>query len=99
MHHPVHHHVQKEETFHVLYGSVNVNLGGKEIFLDAGEILTIERETKHSFFSKNGCIFEEVSTTSIKSDSYYEDAKVANNIKRKTELTFWSDWLEKEIIL
>ena len=97
--HPAHHHVKKEETFHVLYGGMTINLEGKEIFLDAGEILTVERNTKHSFFSEPGCIFEEVSTTSIKSDSYYEDEEVANNWKRKTELTFWSDWLEKEIIL
>ena len=74
-----------------------MNLAGKELSLNAGEMQTIERKAKHGFFSKQGCLFEELSTTSIKGDSYYEDKKIMNNEKRKTELTFWSDWLEKEI--
>lgn len=95
--HPDHHHVKKEETFHVLYGDMNVNLSGKDKSLQAGDMLTVEREMKHRFSSHGGCVFEEVSTTHYKNDSFYEDKKVINNKERKTEMTFWSDWLYKEL--
>ena len=38
----------------------------------------------HKFSSKKGAIIEELSTTSIKSDSYYLDEKINNNKDRKT---------------
>lgn len=96
--HPVHHHVKKEETFQVLFGAMTIMLNEKEMELKAGELLTVERNAKHCFSSDKGCIFEEVSTTHYKNDSFYEDEKVANNPDRKTHLTFWADWLAKEII-
>ena len=96
--HPVHHHILKEETFHVLYGNVTIELDGQPRSLNAGEMLTIERNSKHSFSSENGCIFEEVSTTHYKDDSFYDDAEIKENENRKTQMTFWSDWLEKEIV-
>ena len=95
--HPFHYHVKKEETFHVLYGDMEVNVAGKAQTLKAGDMLTVERNANHSFSSKNGCIFEEVSTTHYKNDSFYEDQKVIDNKDRKTAMTFRSDWLYKEI--
>jgi len=91
--HPVHHHIQKEETFQVLYGDLTVNLDGKLKKLETGELLTVEREVKHSFSSEAGAVFEEISTTHSKNDSFYEDKSVTNNLNRKTQMTFWSDWL------
>ena len=41
-------------------------------------------------------MFEEVSTTHYKDDSFYEDEKIMENRERKTELTFWTDWLTSE---
>lgn len=96
--HPVHHHIKKEETFHVLYGDVTINLAEQEKECKAGDIIIVERGMKHSFSSKNGVIFEEVSTTHYKDDSYYEDEQILKNKNRKTEMTFWSDWLYKNII-
>lgn len=95
--HPFHYHVKKEETFQVLYGDMLVNVGGKEQLLKAGDMETVERDVNHNFSSKNGCIFEEVSTTHYKNDSFYEDQAVVNNKDRKTQMTFWADWLNKEI--
>lgn len=95
--HPSHHHVKKEETFNVLYGDMELNLNGKEMELKAGEIVTVEREADHSFSSRGGCIFEEVSTTHFKDDSFYDDKEVAGNKDRKTQMTFWSDWLYKDL--
>jgi len=95
--HPMHHHEKKEETFHVLYGDVTINLDGIEKEYKPGEIIIVERGVKHSFSSRNGMVFEEVSTTHYKNDSFYEDIDIINNKNRKTEMTFWSDWLVRPI--
>ncbi|MBI5191905.1 MAG: N-acetylneuraminate synthase family protein [Nitrospirae bacterium] len=95
--HPIHHHKMKEETFHVLYGDLAVNLDGEERNCKAGEMVIVEREMKHSFSSALGAIFEEISTTHYKDDSFYNDSNVLNNKNRKTFLTFWSDWLLKPV--
>ncbi len=95
--HPFHHHVKKEETFQVLYGSMDVVIGKETKLLKAGDMLTVERGVKHNFSSKEGVIFEEVSTTHYQDDSFYEDEKITNNPDRKTQLTFRSDWLYKAI--
>lgn len=89
--HPNHRHMKKEETFQLLHGDLEVNLHGVMHTLTPGEILLVERGTWHSFATSNGCIFEEVSTTHIISDSYYEDPKIAtlDPIQRKTLLTMW----------
>lgn len=95
--HPSHHHEKKEETFQVLYGNMKLNLDGKEKLLKPGDMQTVERKASHSFSSDKGCIFEEVSTTHYKDDSFYKNEEVKNNKNRKTYLTFWADWLSKEI--
>lgn len=95
--HPYHYHVKKEETFHVLYGSMEVDASGNRQTLEAGDMMTVERNVNHNFSSKNGCIFEEVSTTHYKNDSFYQDEEVMKNKDRKTAMTFWSDWLYKSI--
>lgn len=95
--HPVHRHVKKEETFQVLYGELRIDLDGQERTLKPGDLVTVEREAKHGFRSETGCIFEEISTTHFKDDSLYEDGAVARNTERKTQMTFWSDWLQKEV--
>ena len=95
--HPSHYHVKKEETFHVLYGDVTFDLNGTIKECKPGDIVVVERGMKHSFSSKKGVIFEEVSTTHYKDDSFYEDQKIIENKNRKTEMTFWSDWLYKNL--
>lgn len=95
--HPFHYHVKKEETFQVLYGDMEVVIGKQSRLLKAGDMLTVERGEKHCFSSKAGVIFEEVSTTHYKDDSFYEDKKVIENKDRKTQLTFRSDWLYESI--
>ena len=87
--HPSHFHKIKEETFHVLYGDVIFRMHDNEVECKAGDILTIERGVKHAFASKGGCVFEEISTTHIPGDSYYEDENILNNKNRKTSLTYW----------
>jgi N-acetylneuraminate synthase len=89
--HPMHMHKVKEETFQLLYGDLTIHLEGKERTMKAGDIQTVLREEKHSFTSNKGAIFEEVSTTHIKNDSYYEDSiiRALDPIERKTILKKW----------
>lgn len=95
--HPFHHHIKKEETFQVLYGSMDVTIGKEVKLLKAGAMLTVERGVNHDFASTQGVIFEEVSTTHYKDDSFYEDKTILNNKDRKTEMTFRADWLSELI--
>ena len=92
---PTHYHTKKEETFQVLYGTLTLTVAGVEKDYKHGEIIVVERGTKHSFKSEAGAVFEEVSTTHYKDDSFYEDPVIMQNKDRKTGLTFWSDWLTK----
>ena len=87
--HPTHFHKQKEETFQVLSGDLTINLDGKEKECKPGEIVLVQRGTKHSFGTRKGAILEEISTTHFKDDSFYEDNKIVENKNRKTQLTYW----------
>lgn len=89
--HPVHMHKIKEETFQLLYGDLLVTIEEKERIMKPGDIQTVLRGERHSFTSTRGAIFEEVSTTHIKNDSYYDDVKIRSldPIERKTILKRW----------
>lgn len=89
--HPNHHHKIKEETFHVLWGDLELNLNGIVHKMKPDDIVLVERGAWHSFTSGGGAIFEEVSTTHIDGDSYYEDERISklDPIQRKTTLESW----------
>jgi len=87
--HPEQYHKQKEETFHIMFGNLELTLNGITKEYKRGDIVVIEREVKHKMFSKTGVIIEEISSTHIKSDSYYTDESILKNTNRKTEITLW----------
>lgn len=86
--HPEHMHKTKEETFQILYGDLILNVNNKTYELKAGDLFLVERFQPHSFTTDNGVIFEEVSTTSIKGDSFYTDTTIYNKdpMERKTQV-------------
>lgn len=84
--HPSHYHKLKEETFNILHGDLILNLNGEEKIYRPGESVVVERGVAHSFGSKEGCVFEEISTTHYLNDSYYEDENIKNNPNRKTKV-------------
>ena len=94
--HPMHMHKVKEETFHILSGDFIINVDGTEKVLNKGDLLTIDRGQRHSFRTTKGVIIEEISTTHIGSDSYYDDEIITNNPNRKIDLTLWADEFESE---
>lgn len=87
--HPEQYHHEKEETFHVLYGEMDLVLDGQPRKCGPGDVITVEREVRHAFSSKNGTILEEISSTHFKDDSFYTDPKIAENKERKTFVTHW----------
>lgn len=91
--HPIHYHKLKDETFHVLSGSVEVDVEGRGKLLLAGDTLWIPRGVWHGFRTNSGVILEEISTTSHDSrgDSYYIDPSIASipREERKTKLLNW----------
>lgn len=91
---PCHAHKQKEETFHVLYGTLEIELDGVKKVCSAGDLVVVERGVKHSFSSPDGAVMEEISTTHCKNDSFYSDADIKPAEQRKTYMTFYSEWLK-----
>lgn len=89
--HPEQYHKVKEETFHILYGDVWIDLDGRVTWHKPGEVVTVERGVKHSFGTGHGAIIEEISSTHSVDDSYYTDAAIMENENRKTLLTYWLD--------
>jgi len=84
--HPPHRHQKKEEVFQVLHGDLTVVLDGKGHGLKVGDTLLVERGVQHSFSSVSGCIFEEISSTHYRDDSFYDDPRIADPMNRKTPL-------------
>jgi sialic acid synthase SpsE/quercetin dioxygenase-like cupin family protein len=83
--HPLHKHIQKEETFQVLMGEVEAEVDGKVSLLKEGDSLTIHRGAMHAFRTSTGMIMEEISTTHIKGDSVYQDDSIPSDpTTRKT---------------
>lgn len=89
--HPLHHHKRKEETFRLLWGDVEVSHNGETVPMVPGDSLLIQRGDVHGFSSVTGAILQEVSTTHIVGDSYYEDPRIRelDPMQRKTILESW----------
>jgi N-acetylneuraminate synthase len=91
--HPIHYHKLKDETFQVLYGSMEANVEGRVKTLYPGDTLWVPRGVWHSFKTDTGVIFEEISTTANETagDSYYVDKTIAalDRKERKTRLNNW----------
>ena len=91
---PTHTHKLKEETFHVLYGEMILELNGVRRIYKPGELIVVERGVAHSFGSEKGAVMEEISTTHYKNDSFYDDPEIKPAEQRKTYMTFYSEWLQ-----
>ncbi len=92
--HPYHFHKRKEETFQLLYGDLEVTKDGNSFVMEPGDTLLVEPNCWHKFHTLEGCIFEEVSSTSYDNDSFYQDPKIANMDRqnRKTQVNHWMSY-------
>jgi sialic acid synthase SpsE/mannose-6-phosphate isomerase-like protein (cupin superfamily) len=87
--HPEQYHNQKEETFHVLHGELELRLDGKAQILKPGDVVTVMPGVRHAFKSATGAVVEEISSTHFKNDSFYTDETINLNPNRKSLLTYW----------
>lgn len=87
---PEHYHRIKQESFFVLYGKLIVKREEETFLLEPGDVMSIERGQNHSFSSPGGAVFEEISTTYIKNDSIYIDARIGKLTyeERKSLISF-----------
>ncbi len=87
--HPEQYHEKKEETFVMLYGDLILWLDDQKRQVHVGDVVTVPRGVRHRFYTHSGCVFEEISSTHLKDDSYYTDSSIGRNHHRKTLLTYW----------
>jgi sialic acid synthase SpsE/quercetin dioxygenase-like cupin family protein len=99
--HPAHFHKLKEESFHVLWGVLDVVLDGRSRRLAPGDVLTVLPGVWHEFSSETGCVFEELSTTALTDDSFYRDPEIAKlrSVQRKTVVDHWGRFQITEQLL
>jgi N-acetylneuraminate synthase len=66
-------------------------MDGAQKNLQPGDIMLVEPQQLHSFRSRHGAIFEEVSTTHERKDSFYEDDRITqmDTLERKTIIQDW----------
>jgi len=92
--HPAQYHKMKKETFLVLFGKIQLdttfNKKKRRNIMNPGEVFTIEQGMIHEFkaLSSHGAVIEEISTESIRSDSYYLDKRISENKNRKSFISF-----------
>lgn len=89
--HPEQYHKSKDETFHLLYGDLHLELDGERTVCSPGDVMTVDPGVRHAFHSEQGAVIEEISSTHFKDDSFYVDPVINANSNRKTLLSYWLD--------
>jgi sialic acid synthase SpsE/D-lyxose ketol-isomerase len=90
--HPSHFHKIKYETFIIITGNLTLIDGKKKYQLSAGDKVDLKKSGWHEFKAgSNGCIFEEISTTSYNSDSFYKN-KLIKKLDRDKRKTYVNNW-------
>jgi sialic acid synthase SpsE/quercetin dioxygenase-like cupin family protein len=89
--HPEQYHKQKDETYHTLFGEIELSLDGIVQPRKANEVIVIPREVRHGFKTRTGTVIEEVSSYYTQGDSFYTDTTIEANLNRKTFVTYWMD--------
>jgi len=90
--HPSHSHKVKAESFIVLFGTLTLIDNKKKYFLTKGDKVDLQKSGLHSFVAgREGCIFEEISTTALNTDSFYKDKKI-NSLPKDVRKTYVNNW-------
>ncbi len=95
--HPYHYHKRKEETFQLLAGDLEIVKEGHRYLLQPGDTLLVSPGEWHKFHTLEGCVFEEISSTSYADDSFYEDPSIARMPRegRKTKVDHWLSYFRE----
>jgi sialic acid synthase SpsE/mannose-6-phosphate isomerase-like protein (cupin superfamily) len=87
--HPGMFHKQKDETFFLLYGELELKLNHVLTPIVEGDTVSIAPGVIHEFSSQRGAIIEEVSSSHFVDDSFYLDEEITRNKNRKTYVRYW----------
>jgi len=89
--HPSHFHKSKEETFQILYGTLEVEIDKHRKTLRPGDTCLVQPGVWHSFWTETGCVFEEISTRDLPGDSVYAEQRIVRmeRSERKTLVDHW----------
>jgi len=68
---PRHRHKLKKETFFIMRGRVRIHYQDREMILNAGDTLTIERWIDHEFTGLEDSVILEVSQPTVVDDNYF----------------------------
>lgn len=84
--HPEQYHRVKEETLRVVFGELELEVGGTTHKLARGQAVVVEANAKHRFRALADTVIEELSTTSSPADSFYTDPRISSRPRtaRKT---------------
>ena len=81
--HPLHFHKKKSESFIILHGDLKLVDNKIKYTLKPGDVIHLKKSSWHRFTAGNkGCIFEEISSTSLSDDSFYYKKKIKKMKKR-----------------
>ena len=89
--HPEQWHEQKDETYHILYGEIALQLDGLEQVKKVNDVIAIPHGVRHAFTTRTGTVIEEVSSFYTQGDSHYTDKTISANANRKTFVAHWMD--------
>ncbi|MCD6371429.1 MAG: cupin domain-containing protein, partial [Candidatus Aenigmarchaeota archaeon] len=74
---PEHYHPIKHETFFVVKGKVEMRVNGEKKILKEGDVLEMNRKTKHEFKAIDGpALILEVSTPCLSKDSVFSNKDI-----------------------
>ena len=73
---PRHMHKGKLETFYLTKGRLRVTYRDREIILEQGGVLRVDREAMHDFTALEPSLLLEVSMPSIIDDNYFADTRI-----------------------
>jgi mannose-6-phosphate isomerase-like protein (cupin superfamily) len=71
--HPAHHHLERDETYSILFGSAVIDRDGEEVDARTGNNIHIPRGVIHTISTAAGVIIEENFSSLDPADSYYYD--------------------------
>lgn len=73
---PMHHHLEKHETFFVVRGTLDVIYEDARLQLEPGDVLPIAPPGPHSFTGVGPALLLEVSKPCVIDDNYFEDRRI-----------------------
>jgi mannose-6-phosphate isomerase-like protein (cupin superfamily) len=73
---PMHHHRVKHETFFVVKGRIEMELGGKILMLGLGSTCVVDQNARHRFTALEDSLVLECSKPDLVDDSIFEDPRI-----------------------